>query len=57
MQLLYGVNEDIDYDEAVSLGLVEYEPPPPPPPPRGKRKGARARRPTEDRMRRPKEDR
>jgi hypothetical protein len=55
-RLVFAAGEVIDYDRAVAEGFIEWEPMPDPPG-RGKRRGERARRPSEDRMRRKREDR
>lgn len=55
-QLAYAVGQVIDYDEAVREGFIEWEPMPDPEG-KGRRRGERARRPSENRMRRKGEDR
>lgn len=55
---IFGAGDVVPMADAIRLGLVEGpDAPPADPPPRGRRGGARSRKPREDRAHRPAEDR
>lgn len=53
--VVYGEGEPVPWDDAVRYGLVGQDKPEPTP--EGPKRGARRRKPAEDRARRPAEDR